>query len=55
MKKKLLSCIDCGDDTEILTQVSSAPEIKLLCSSCYNVKYSIELQAHVSCNKKNKK
>ena len=42
MKKNLSRCTDCGDDTSILTQVSSGPEVVLLCSDCYNLKYSKE-------------
>ena len=44
MKKYLSSCRDCGDDTCILTQVSSGPEVILLCSDCYNLKYSKEIK-----------
>ena len=44
MKKRLSNCSDCGDDTSILTQVSSGPEVILLCSDCYNLKYSNEIQ-----------
>ena len=47
MKKNLLSCADCGDDTSILTQVSSGPEVILICSECYNLKYSRELQNEI--------
>ena len=42
MKKSLSSCEDCGDNTSILTQVSTGPEVVLLCSDCYNIKYSKE-------------
>ncbi len=48
MKKCLSSCIECGEDSSILTQVSSAPEIILLCSDCYNLKYSNEIQKQIS-------
>ena len=44
MKKNLSRCTDCSDDTSILTQVSSGPEVVLLCSDCYNLKYSKEIQ-----------
>ena len=48
MKKRLSSCSDCGDDTSILTQVSSGPEAILLCTDCYNLKYSKEIQNEIS-------
>jgi len=48
MKKRLSSCNDCGDDISILTQVSSGPEVILLCTDCYNLKYSKELQSEIS-------
>ena len=44
MKKRLSSCADCGEDNSILTQVSSTIEVIFLCSDCYNLKYSIEVQ-----------
>ena len=52
MKKHLSNCTDCGDDTSILTQVSSGPEVILLCGDCYNIKYSKELQNEISYDKK---
>ena len=54
MKKSLSSCSDCGDDTSILTQVSSGPEVILLCGDCYNLKYSKEIQNEISYNEKEK-
>ena len=48
MKKHLSSCTDCGDDITILTQVSSGPEVILLCSDCYILKYSKEAQNEIS-------
>ena len=48
MTKRLSVCIDCGEDTSILTQVSSGPEAVLLCFDCYNLKYSIEVQNEIS-------
>ena len=54
MKKKLSSCADCGDDTSILTQVSSGPEVILICSDCYNLKYSRELQNEIRHDEKEK-
>tara|TARA_B100000795_G_scaffold236606_1_gene196806 strand:- start:194 stop:361 length:168 start_codon:yes stop_codon:yes gene_type:complete len=44
MKKNLSRCGDCGEDTSILTQVSTGPEVVLLCSDCYNLRYSKEIQ-----------
>jgi hypothetical protein len=48
VKKSLSGCTECGDDTNILTQVSSGPEVILLCTDCYNLKYSNEIQKHIS-------
>ena len=47
MKKRLSTCIDCGEDNSILTQVSSGPEVIFLCSDCYNLKYSKEVQNEI--------
>ena len=44
MKKHLSRCEDCGEDNSILTQVSSGPEVTLLCADCYNLKYSNEVK-----------
>ncbi len=44
MKKRLSSCADCGDNNSILTQVSSTVEAMFLCSDCYNLKYSKQVQ-----------
>jgi len=54
MKKRLSACTDCGDDTSILTQVSSGPEVALICTDCYNLKYSKEIQNEISYDKKEK-
>ncbi len=54
MKKYLSSCTDCRDDTSILTQVSSGLEIILLCSDCYNLKYSKEIQSEINSDEKEK-
>ena len=54
MKKYLSSCNDCGDDISILTQVSSVPEVILLCTDCYNLKYSKEIQNEISYDEKEK-
>tara|TARA_B110001450_G_C17597202_1_gene471361 strand:+ start:914 stop:1075 length:162 start_codon:yes stop_codon:yes gene_type:complete len=48
MKKNLSTCIDCGDDSSILTQVSSGPEVIMLCEDCYNLKYSNEVQNEIT-------
>ena len=55
MKKYLSSCADCGEDDPILTQVSSGPEIIFLCSDCYNLKYSNEVQKEIRYIKKTKR
>ena len=54
MKKRLSSCSDCGDDISILTQVSSGPEVILLCTDCYNLKYLKEIQNEISYVEKEK-
>ena len=54
MNKRLFNCIDCGTDNSILTQVSSGPEVILLCSDCYNLKYSKEAQNEIRYDKKDK-
>ena len=48
MKKNLSRCGDCGEDTHILTQVSTGPEVLLLCTDCYNQKYSKEIQNQIN-------
>ena len=48
MKNILSRCADCGEDDSILTQVSSVPEVVLLCSYCYNLKYTKEVQNEIS-------
>ena len=55
MKKRLFGCKDCSDDTSILTQVSSGIEVILLCSDCYNLKYSKEVQNEIKHVEKEKK
>ena len=47
MKKLLSSCADCGEDKSILTQVGCAAEVIYLCSDCYNLKYSKEVQKEI--------
>jgi hypothetical protein len=48
MKKNLFKCGDCGEDTSILTQVSSGPEVILLCSDYHMFKYSKEMQNEIN-------
>ena len=55
MKKNLSRCTDCGYDSSILTQVSSGPEVILLCSDCYKLKYSKEIQNEISYVKEEEK
>ena len=55
MKKCLSSCANCGEGDIILTQVSSGPEIIFLCSDCYNLKYSKEVQNEITYVKKKAK
>ena len=47
-EKRLSGCSECGDDTAILTQVSSGPEVILLCTDCYNLKHLNETQNYIS-------
>ena len=54
MKKRLSNCTDCGDDNSIITQVSSGPEVILLCPDCYNLKYFKEIQNEISYEEKEK-
>ena len=51
MKKRLSGCSECGDDTAILTQVSSGPEVILLCTDCYNLKHTNETQNYINYEK----
>ena len=50
MKKLLSSCLECGDNTSILTQVSSGPEVVLHCANCYSLKYSKDSQSEIDYN-----
>ena len=54
MKKRLSSCNDCGDSISILTQVSSGPEVILLCNDCFNLKYLKETENEISNDEKEK-
>ena len=48
MKKYLSSCAECGVENSILTQISSNPEVTFLCSDCYKLKYSKEVQNEIT-------
>mgnify|MGYP001362998904 CR=1 FL=1 len=48
MKKNLTRCTNCGEDNSILTQVSTEPDVTLLCGDCYNLKYANETQNIIS-------
>ena len=54
MKKRLSICVDCGDCNSMLTQVGSGPETLFLCSDCYKIKYSIEIQNEIKYVEKKK-
>tara|TARA_B110000438_G_scaffold179085_1_gene171189 strand:- start:556 stop:732 length:177 start_codon:yes stop_codon:yes gene_type:complete len=54
MKKRLSSCLECGDNISILTQVSSGPDVALLCADCYNLKYLKEEQSEINHNEEEK-
>jgi len=47
MNKFLSICANCGEDNQILTQVSSGPEVIFLCNDCYNLKYLDEVQKEI--------
>ena len=52
MKNFVSSCKDCGENSSILTQVSAGPEIIFLCSECYNLKYSNQVNNEIKYVKK---
>ena len=54
MKKHFFTCANCKEDNSILTQVSSGPDVVFLCSDCYNLKYSKEVQNEIYYAKKKK-
>ena len=54
MKKNLSSCADCSDETSILTQVSTGPEVIFLCKDFYNLKYSKEIKNEINYDEKEK-
>ena len=55
MKKRLSGCSECGDDTAILTQVSSGPEVILLCTDCYNLNIQMKHKTILAMKKKKTK
>ena len=54
MKKRISNCADCGENNSILIQISSTAEATFLCSDCYNLKYSKEIQNEIKYVKKKK-
>tara|TARA_B110001454_G_scaffold163635_1_gene153196 strand:- start:210 stop:386 length:177 start_codon:yes stop_codon:yes gene_type:complete len=54
MKKRLSSCLECGDNNSILAQVSSGPEVTLLCANCYSLKHSKESRSEIDHNEEEK-
>ena len=52
MEKILSKCADCAEDNPMLTQVSTGPGLIIICSDCYNLKYSKELQNEIKYVKK---
>ena len=54
MKKFLSRCADCAEDNLLLTQISSGPEIIFLCSDCYHLRYSNEVQNEIKYVEKEK-
>ncbi len=54
MKKCLHSCANCAEDNSILIQVSSGVEVIFLCSDCYNLKYSKEVESEIKYIEKEK-
>ena len=55
MKKILSRCAHCAEDSPMLTQVSSGPEITFLCSDCYNLKYSKDVKNEIKFVEKEKR
>ena len=47
MKKNRYTCGDCGENKEILTQVSCTLEIIYLCNDCYRARYSEEVREEI--------
>ena len=47
MEKNKYSCDDCGENKEILTQVSCTLEVIYLCDDCYKNKYSEEVREEI--------
>ena len=47
MKKTKYNCDDCGENKEILTQVSCTLEVIYLCNGCYKNRYSEEVREEI--------
>ena len=47
MNKNKYNCDDCGENKEILTQVSCTLEIIYLCNDCYRARYSEEVREEI--------
>ena len=47
MKKNKYNCDGCGENKEILTQVSCTLEVIYLCNDCYNNRYSEEVREEI--------
>ena len=47
MNKNKYSCDDCGENKEILTQVSCTLEVIYFCNDCYKNRYSEEVREEI--------
>ena len=47
MKKNKYCCDECGENKEILTQVSCTLEVIYLCNDCYKSRYSEEVREEI--------
>ena len=47
MKKNRYTCDDCGENKEILTQVSCTLGVVYLCNDCYKNRYSEEVRKEI--------
>ena len=47
MKKNKYSFDDCGENKEILTQVSCTLDVVYLCNDCYKNRYSEEVRKEI--------
>ena len=43
----MYNCDDCGENKEILTQVSCTLEVIYLCNDCYKSRYSEEVREEI--------